>query len=448
MPNETPRRDFLKSSSAAAAFTTSIFTGNLKGANDRINAGYIGLGKMGRSNLQYSMKQENLVPVAVCDIYQRNLDWALDISKQQAKPYKDFRELLADKSIDVVCISTPDHWHAYMTVAACKAGKDVYVEKPICTVVDEGPKMVQAARKYNRVVQAGTMQRSAKHFQKAVEIVKNGDLGKITFVRTWNYGLEKEEGYGNPPDGPAPETLNWDMWLGPAPAHAYNANRFGVDPKDRYFSTFRWFWDYAGGMMTDWGVHWLDIVQMAFNEEMPSEITAMGGKYFIKDNTETPDTMEVTYTYPSGWIATYERRAANGQSMFGKGGGILFCGTKGTMFVDRGGYQIVPERAMTRPPEPGQRPEFTPLMEPSEMKAEDSGNLNHWANFLECVKTRQKPISDIEICNRSTATCLLGNVALRSKLRLTFDQQKWTTEQAGAHPFLKREYRKPWKLEV
>ncbi len=445
--SSTPRRDFLKVSSAAA-LTTALFTGNVKGANDKVNAAYIGMGKMGRSNLSYSMKQDNLVPVAVCDIYQRNLDWAVDISKKQAKPYRDFREVLADKSIDVVCISTPDHWHAYMTVAACKAGKDVYVEKPICTVVDEGTKMVQAARKYNRVVQAGTMQRSAKHFQKAVEIVRNGDLGDITFVRTWNYGNDKQEGYGNPPDTEPPSTLDWDMWLGPAPLRPYNANRFGVDPQDRYFSTFRWFWDYAGGMMTDWGVHWLDIVQMAFKEEMPSEITAMGGKFFVKDNTETPDTMQVTYTYPSGFIATYERRSANSQSMFGKSGGILFCGTKGTMFLDRGGYKIVPEMRAGSPPQPGQRPEMIPLMAEADVKSEDSGNLNHWANFLECVKTRQKPISDIEVCNRSTATCLLGNVALRSKLRLTWDQQKWTTEQSAAHSFLKREYRKPWKLEV
>jgi predicted dehydrogenase len=444
----TDRRDFLKAT-GAAAFTTSLFTGNVKGANDRINAGFIGMGKMGRSNLGHAMKQENLMPVAVCDVFQRNLEWAVQISKNQAKPYRDFREVLADKSIDVVCVSTPDHWHPYMTVEACKAGKDVYVEKPICTVVDEGAKMVQAARKYNRVVQAGTMQRSAKHFQKAVEIVRNGDLGDIAFVRTWNYGTSTQEGLGNPPDEAPPSTLDWDMWLGPAPSRQFNANRFGVDPKDRYFSSFRWFWDYAGGMMTDWGVHWLDIVQMAFKEEMPTEITSIGGKLWVKDNTETPDTLQVTYMYPSGFVATYERRSNNSQSMFGKSGGILFCGTKGTMFLDRGGYKIVPEMIVQASPEAGApRPTPVPAMQAAEEKSVDSGNANHWANFLECVRTRQKPISDIETCNRSTATCLLGNVALRSKLRLDWDAQKWTTAQSGAHPYLTRQYRKPWKLEV
>jgi len=431
MPN-TDRRTFLKSS-AAATLTTSLFTGQVRGANDRIAAAFIGMGKMGRDNLRHALKQDNLVPVAVCDIFQRNLDWAVEGSKGQAKPYHDFREILADKSIDVVCISTPDHWHAYMMVEACKAGKDVYVEKPICVTVDEGAKMVQAARKYKRVVQAGTMQRSALHFQHACDIVRSGRLGEIAFVRTWNYGHSKPEGIGNPPDQEPPATLDWDMWLGPAPKRPFNPNRFGVDPEDKYFSTFRWFWDYAGGMMTDWGVHWLDIVQMAFNEAMPAAITAMGGKLWIKDNRETPDTLQVTYEYP-GFIAVYENRSSNSQSMFEKGGGILFHGTKATMFLDRTGFKIVPEKGSD--------------IEPMEEKSESGGNVRHWANFLECVRTREKPISDIEVCQRSTTTCLLGNVALRSRLRLDWEPQRWTTAQPEAHKYLSREYRKPWKLVV
>lgn len=448
MSKSENRRGFLQSI-GAAALTTNIFTGNVKGANDRVRAGFIGMGKMGRANLHYAMRQENLVPVAVCDVFQRNLDWAVRDSKDQAKPYRDFREVLANKDIDVVCISTPDHWHAYMTVEACKAGKDVYVEKPICRVVDEGVKMVQAARKYNRVVQAGTMQRSAKHFQEAVEIVRRGDLGDVTFVRAWNYGNSDRKGWGDPPDGDPPSTLDWDMWQGPAPKHAFNANRFGVDPKDRYFSTFRYFWDYAGGMMTDWGVHWLDIVQMAFKEEMPTEITALGGKLRVTDNTETPDTLQVTYSYPSKFIATYEWRDGNQQSMFDKSGGILFCGHKGTMFLDRGGYKVVPEMLMK--PDGAMvngRPEREAAMEAAEVKATDSGNLNHWANFLECVRTRQKPISDIEVCQHSTTTCLLGDVAYRSKMKLDWDASKWTTTETEPRKYLSREYRKPWKLTV
>ena len=428
---ETDRRDFFKAA-GATALTASLFTGKVRGANDKVNAAFIGMGKMGRANLSYAMKQENLQVSAVCDIFQRNLDMAVKMTKDTAKPVKDFREILADKSVDVVCIATPDHWHPYMTVEACKAGKDVYVEKPICVTVEEGKKMVEAARKYKRVVQAGTMQRSGDHFQKATEIVKSGELGEVTFVRTWNYGNTPAEGLGNPADGDPPPTLDWDMWLGPAPKRAFNANRFGVDPDDKYFSSFRWFWDYAGGMMTDWGVHWLDIVQMAFDEKMPSSITALGEKFRLKDNRETPDTLQVTYEYP-GFLATYENRYGNAQSMFDKSGGILFCGDKATLYVDRAGYKVVSEKRG---------------LEPVEVKSSNNSNMAHWANFLECVKSREKPISDIEKCQRSTTTCLLGNVALRSKLRIDFDQQKWTTKQVEARKFLAREERKPWKLVV
>ena len=434
MSSQSPdRREFLKTG-AAAAFTTSIFTGRVRGANDRIAAAYIGLGKMGRENLAVSMKQPNLVPVAVCDVYDRNLNWASDMAKGQARKVHDFRDVLSDSSIDVVCIATPDHWHPYIMVEACKQRKDVYVEKPISVAVYEGVKMVQAARKYGRVVQAGTMQRSAKHFQEAVEIVRSGELGKIAFVRTWNYGNDPQEGYGNPPDGDPPAGLDWDMWLGPAPRRPFNANRFGVDPEDKYFSTFRWFWDYAGGMMTDWGVHLLDIVQMANKEEMPTAITSLGGKYWLADNRETPDTLQVSYEYPSGFIAVYENRNSNGNSLFNHGYGILFHGEKATLFIDRGGYRVIPEKKSD--------------VKAREVKATDSGNANHWANFLECVRTRQKPIADIEVCQRSTTTCLLGNVALRSRTRITWDAQDWSCPQEEAQKYLVRDYRSPWKLGV
>jgi len=425
---KTDRRDFLKT--AGVALTTSVFAGRVRGANDRIAAAFIGMGRMGIANLEFAMKQPGVEAVAVCDVYGPNLEAAAAKAGGQAKAVKDFREILADKSIDLVCISTPDHWHAYMAVEACKAGKDVYVEKPVCCTVDEGRKMLEAARKYNRVVQAGTMQRSGVHFQKAAEIVRGGKLGKITFVRTWNYGLHPQEGIGSPPDGAPPPDLDWDLWLGPAPARAFNKNRFGVDPKA--FSHFRWFWDYAGGMMTDWGVHWLDIVQMAFNEEMPKSIVALGGKYYLKDNRDTPDTLQVTYEYPGGWIATYENRYGNAQSMFGKGGGILFCGSRGTLFVDRSGYRVAPEKESD--------------LDAVEEKSSNNSNMAHWANFIDCVKTRQKPVSDIETCQRSTTTCLLGNVALRSGLRIDWDGR--TAAQKSARRWLKREYRKPWKLEV
>src|SRR5437660_2301334 len=192
---------------AAGAFTTSLFTGNVKGANDRVAVGFIGLGAMGSGNLGYAMKVPEAQPVALCDIYEPHLERAQAAASKggfQPKASRDFREIIADKSIDAVCISTPDHWHAYMMVEACKAGKAVYVEKPSCVYVEEGQKMVEAARKYKRVVQAGTMQRSGGYFKKAAEIVKSGSIGEITFCHTFQTGATKKEGYGAPPDSAPP----------------------------------------------------------------------------------------------------------------------------------------------------------------------------------------------------------------------------------------------------
>ena len=430
------RREFFKTAAAAAGLTTSIFPSLARGANDKVQAAFIGMGRMGMGNLENAMKQENLVPVAVCDVYEPNLEKGFEKASTNAygakvRKVKDFREILADKSIDVVNISTPDHWHAYMMVEACKAGKDVYVEKPISVTIEEGQLMVKAARKYNRVVQCGTQQRSQPHYQQLARLLREGAIGDVTFIRTGNYGYTPQIGIGAPADEEPPANLDWDMWLGPAPKHAFNRNRFGVDPKA--FSHFRWFWDYAGGMMTDWGVHLLDIVQMAYGEVMPTSIVALGKKQYIQDNRDTPDTLAVTYEYPN-FIATYENRLANGASPFPYGN-TAFHGTKGTLYCDRGGFRIVPSK------EGG--------IDPVEVKnTSGGGNKEHWANFLECVKTRQRPVSDIEICHKSTTTCLLGNIALRSKLRVDFEAATERIAQAEARKYASREARKPWKIVV
>lgn len=400
-----------------------------RGANDRVNVGFIGMGKMGRSNLFYAQRDPRVAVSHLCDVYDLNLERTR--KPQDVKLTKDFREVLADKSVDAVCISTPDHWHAYMTVEACRQGKDVFVEKPVSVTLEESAAMVAAARKHARVVQAGTMQRSAVHFREAADIVRRGELGKITFVRTWNYGNAPRTGIGNVGDSAPPAGLDWDMWLGPAPKRPFNANRFGVDPEDRYFSRFRWFWDYAGGMMTDWGVHLIDIVQWALDEAMPKSVTAMGGKLWFDDNRETPDTLQVTYTYPD-FVLTYENREGNGFSGFGKGYGILFCGERATMFVDRSGYEITPE------PRSGLQP-FT-------RRSESGGNGEHWRDFLDCMKSRARPVSDIETCHRSTTACLLGNLAYRSGERIDFDAQKWQVRPTAALKAVQRETRKPWTV--
>jgi len=434
--NTIPRREIL--ATAATAFTTALFTGNVKGANDRIAVGFIGLGAMGSGNLGYAMKVPELQPVAICDVYKPHEQRAVEAAKKggiDVKVVKDFRDVIANKSIDAVCISTPDHWHAYMTVEACKAGKDVYVEKPSCVYVEEGQKMVQAARKYNRIVQAGTMQRSGGYFQKAAELVAGGSIGDITFCHTFQSGATKQAGYGNPPDSNPPDDLDWDMWLGPAPKRPFNAIRWGV--KAAGFPTFRYFWDYAGGAMTDWGVHLIDPLHQCFHEVMPTSVVALGDKYYVTDNTETPDTMQATFHYPK-FLATYESRTCNPLPLFGReGAGTTIHGTEGTILVTRSGCWVIPNPKSSLPAAAWEKnPEMSPM------------NLPHWKNWAECIKTRQKPTSEIETCVRSSTTCLLANLSMRFQTRLDWDEANWTVKQEAAKPYLKARYSSPWKLEV
>jgi len=449
MDGRLDRRDFMKRAgigAVTAGVTAGIgLTGGASrvlGANDRVRVGLIGAGQQGTYDMKDFALQPEVEIVAVCDVYEPNLQKTLDIAGARAQSYKDFRQVLDRKDIDAVIVGTPDHWHALPTVEACKAGKDVYVEKPICCAIDEGKVMVDAARKHSRVVQVGTQQRSATHFQEAVKLVQQGYLGKVSFVRTWNYSNEYPKGIGNPPDSDAPAGLDWDAWLGPAPKRAFNANRFGVG--DRW-STFRYFWDYAGGFMTDWGVHLMDIVQWAMQVEGPDAITAAGGRFFIQDNAETPDTLQVTYQYPH-FVAVYENRWDNGNSMYNHGYGIEFHGTDATMFVDRGGFEVFPE---TRPGVPGAKhpDNRAPAMK---MDACNNDHYDHVRNFLDCMKSRQRPISDIEIGHRSTSVCLLGNVAYRSQRRVMWDVEKQQVREGNtdAEQYLARHYRAPWVLQA
>ena len=408
----------------------------IRGANDRIAFALIGAGRQGVNDLQAAMRHPDVDVAAVCDVYRPNLAKGAAVAPR-AQQYSDFRRVLDRKDIDAVIVGSPDHWHPLHAILACEAGKDVYVEKPISVVISEGRKMVEAARRYHRVVQVGTQQRSGKHFQQAAEIVADGRIGKVTQVRCWNVSNESPEGIGNPPDSAPPPDLDWDMWQGPAHARPFNPNRFGVFP-DRW-SSFRWFWDYAGGMMTDWGVHWLDIVQMAMRVDAPLSISAVGGKTALEDNRETPDTLIASYQYP-GFICTYENRLANAAPLSGKRGGILFYGTDGTLFIDREGFEITPETRRTG---------TTSVNRSEPMKVENSNDnhQDHVLNFIDCMKTRHMPRSDIEIGHRSTSTCLLGNIAYRTGHRIEWDaKNEQIVGDREASRYLTREYRKPWRI--
>ena len=445
MTGHFDRREFLKTSAlAAGAFASGVAgpargapaIGNVLGANDRISLGFIGTGRMGRSNIRHQGRTGQTRVAALCDVYEPNLSAALEGLEPRPDTFVDFRRILDRQDIDAVVISSPDHWHAAQTILACDAGKDVFVEKPLATTIEEGRKMVKAARRTGRVVQVGTMQRSAEHFQRAVDIVTSGALGKISFVRCWNASNEYPDGIGNPADSAPPADLDWDLWLGPAPARPFNWNRFGVG--DRW-STFRYFWDYAGGMLTDWGVHLIDIVLWAMGDEVPRTVTSAGGKYLVRDNRDTPDTLQTTYQFDD-WVLTYTNQVCNGRGFDGHGYGIQFHGTDATLFVDRGGYELMPEYDR-------EGVEIRPRTGALRGRSVSSGNLEHHQNWLECIRTRERPTCDVEIGHRSTVLPHLGNIAYRTASRLEWDgNRERCAGNKAANALVSRHYRRPWKI--
>ncbi len=309
--NPLTRRDFGKSAAAAAATAavanlaqTAASADRVAGANEKIRLGFIGLGNRGDQVLDAFLLQPDCEVVAVCDLWQPYVDFAVSKIGTSPKQHKDYRQVLDRKDVDAVVISTPDHWHALQTIHACQAGKDVYVEKPLSLRVAEGRRMVDAARAAKRVTQVGLNRRSAAFVKEAAEVVQSGVLGKITTVRAFHIQNEYPYGIGKPADGKPPEGLDWDAWLGPAPLVAYN--------KNRTFYRFRWFFDYSGGQLTNFGVHYLDVIHWALGQQAPLAVTAMGGKVADMDNRQVPDTLEVLWTYPGGTLVTFSQYNASG----------------------------------------------------------------------------------------------------------------------------------------
>ena len=452
------RRGFMSSAGrglVGAAAATKFSSGQVSGANERIVCGFIGVGGMGRANLRDFLKSKDVDVAAVCDVWQPNVDRAIQMTQGKAAGYTDFRKVIDRQDIDVVIIATPDHWHGYMTILACQAGKDVYVEKPLAHNIHEGRSMVAAARKHNRVVQVGTQQRSGRHYKEVVDFIQSGKLGKISRVATWNFQNESPHGMGNLPDSEPPSGLDYEMWLGPAPKRPFNPNRF--------IFNFRYFWDYAGGYATDWGVHHIDTVQWAMNERAPQKVSAHGGKYYIQDNRETPDTLEVIYEYPN-FILTYSNRILNANPLNGRSYGIAFYGTDATLVIDRQGYEVLPEThgafETLRPfyerdleaaklgkslyPWGSQRDVWTGRTEKVQGNRSEQ-HLAHVLNFVECVKNRQRPASDVEIAHYSTTTTHLANIAFWTGRTIHWDPDKeQIKDDAEAANYLSREHRKPW----
>jgi predicted dehydrogenase len=444
------RRTFL----ATPAVTAAAARINTPG--DKIGVALIGCGGMGRADLIDFQKQPEVEIRAVCDVFRPNAQTAAKlVTGKPPELVSDYRRLLDRKDIDVVIVATPDHWHPLITIQACAAGKDVYVEKPISHNVREGRLMVESARRHNRVVQVGIQQRSGAHFQRAVQAVQEGRIGKVHFAQCWNHNYSSSnKGMGNPPDAPVPDGLDWDLWLGPAPKIPYNPSR----------RNFRAFWDYAGGELTNWCVHLIDIVHWACQVDAPLSVTSSGGRWFYQDARDCADTQEVIWEYPGNLLVRYSTMVHNSYGPNGHPGhksfgsyGVLLQGTKGTLFIDRAGYELIPQMAAhVEKASAGSRDAYDDLvgfgqfytgLATPERGATSFQHQPHVRNFLDCLKTREKPVGDIETGHRGTATCLIGNIALRTGEKLQWDAaaEKFTNSEK-ANALLRREYRQPWTL--
>ena len=459
---EMSRRDFMKKSAMAAAPIALAGLGMplakpAFGAKEKIRMGFIGIGNRGSQLLKLFMSNPDVEVVALCDIYEPYL--LRDLSKVDPKiiaeigsqvpkmgeiftgkvdRYSDYRKVLDRKDIDAVCIATPDHWHALQMIDAVEAGKDVYVEKPLTITLLEGRKMVQAAKRTDRIVQVGLNRRGSASYQELVKMMKEGQIGKVSVARAYRVSNMYPNGIGNAKPEAPPKGLDWDMWLGP---RAIRPFQYNIAPYK-----FRWWKDYSS-QMGNWGVHYMDAIRWLMGEQAPVAITARGGKLVLHDDRDIPDTMEVVFEMPSGALIIFGIYEASGGGTL-PSGEIELRGTKGNLYADQTGYKIIPSK-------PGQFQDWKSLTEASEKSesAEQASAANEVLtgnvirNFLDCVKTRQEPWCPLEEGHRSTSFAHLANIALEMNMRLEWDPvtERFTNSEK-ANTLLHYEYRKPWKL--
>lgn len=393
------------------------------GPSDPVRIAVIGNGGMGSRHIEALAANPECRITALSDVAISRFTRAIEIVDEVAgyKPpgFQDFRRVLDRSDVDAIFVATPDNWHPLMTILGCQAGKDVYVEKPACMTIEEGRAMVEAARRFGRVVQLGTQQRSMPVFQKAMALIHGGRIGRVTTAGAW-VGVNGV-GVGETPE-PVPRGLDWDMWLGPAPWTPFSPQRFG--------GWMGWH-DYArGGEVTNWGVHLMDIVHWGIGQDAPLSVQAIGGNYRGSAGAQNYEVIEAIFEYP-GCNVTWEQRHTNTHA--GKSYGISFQGTEGSLFVDRGSFVVRPEG-------PG-IPEF--VGEPERSWA----NTDHHNNFFHCIRTRQRPAADIEQGFRSTAAPVLAGIALKTRRKLVWDaanERFAGDEEANRH--LARAYRAPWHL--
>lgn len=401
--------------------------------SNKVKVALIGCRSMGYGDLSTFLDYPETECVALCDIddewlNKRAADVLAKTGKKVPNLYKDWRRVIDNKDVDVVIIGTPDHWHCLPTVWACQAGKDVFVEKPLSNTIEECDLMVKAARKYNRIVQVGQWQRSDPHWDEAAAFLKAGKIGRIRTVKVWAYQDGKPT-LPVKPDCDVPAGVDYDMWLGPAPERPFNPYRFHYN--------FRFFWDYAGGLMSDWGVHLLDYALEGMNAELPTQVFSGGGKFaYPIDAMETPDTLMATYAYKDFNII-WDHACGINHGLYGRKEGLAFFGENGTMVLDRSGWEVIPVIADNTP-----RMETIPFK-----KGEGKGLYNHVGNMLSCIKSRNLPAADVAIGARVAKMAHLANISCRLQREVRWDDaNSLFVGDNEATALSKAYYRAPWEL--
>ena len=439
----TSRKKFLQQSTAllgggllASAIDNkafAIFKNRISPA-DQLNIGAIGINGMGWSNVQAALKVPGVNLVAVCDIDSNVIDKRLkelsakNYDTSRIKVYGDYRKLLDQKDVDAVIIGTPDHWHALIMIHACEAGKDVYVEKPVGNSIIECRTMVAAQQRYHKVVQAGQWQRSQQHFKDAVDFVQSGQLGNIRTVKVWCY-----QGWMRPQpvvaDSAPPPGVDYKQWLGPAATRPFNASRFHFH--------FRWFWDYAGGLMTDWGVHLLDYALIGMKADLPKTIDGLGGKFAYPElYEETPDTLTTLYEF-DGFNLVWDSAMGIDNGSYGRDHGIAYIGNNGTLILNRGGWEVIEERQ-------SKNKVSKPLA-----KSSDNGLDKHWVNFVDAVKSRKTEDlhCSIQAGAHVATVAQMGNISFRTGKKLAWDRSNGKfTDQAVNDAYLLKQYHNGYTL--
>jgi predicted dehydrogenase len=432
------RRGFLQSTVAAAGAASL----GVAGANDRVIVGVMGIRDRGMDLASELAKRDDVEVRYLADpdsrLFEDRAKHIESIAGTRPRCIQDYRRILDDPEVDAVAMATPDHWHALGTVQACQAGKDVYVEKPTSHSIWESRKMVEAARTYERVVQVGTQNRSAEYIHAALEYLQSGSLGDIHWVRILNSKLR--ERLEPKPDAPAPEGVDYDLWLGPAPERPFNENHFHYQ--------WHWFWDYGGGDLINDGVHQMDLARWLTGQTLPTSVSAMGGLHVLRDGRETPDTQAVQWEFPNLTMTleqtlwtpymkkvAFELREIDSLPRWPFAGThIQICGTRHVMYLARmgGGWQIFDADGESVAIQHGR---FAPA------------NTKHMANFVDCIRSRERPAADIEEGHYSTLMGHYGNIAYRVGRRLTIDPEtEGFVDDAEANALVKRRYRPPYVI--